>query len=168
QFKEVAPMARPFRFAVVSVGAPALDAWSGLARRAEELGYSTLVMPDRLQTPLAIHTALAVAAAVTTRLRVGSHVFVTDFRHPALVAREMATLDALSGGRVELGLGAGVSPSDYQTLGVPFDSPGTRVGRVEEAVQIMKALFSGEPVNFAGRYYTVTNLRTGVRPVQQP
>jgi len=125
-------------------------------------------MPDRLQTPLAIHTALAVAALATTRLRVGSHVFANDLRHPALVAREVATLDALSGGRVELGLGAGVNPSDYQMLGLPFESPGTRVGRVEEAVAIMKALFTGEPVHFSGKHYTVTNLRVGVRPVQQP
>src|SRR5206468_3977217 len=88
-----------------------------------------------------------------------SHVFCNDLRHPALLARETATLDVLSGGRVELGLRAGVGPSDYQQLGVPFDPPGTRVGRVEEAVQIVKRLVAGATLAFAGQYYTAARRR---------
>lgn len=161
-------MPRPIRFGVICTGTPSFAAWAGLARRIEDLGYSSLLLPDRLQVPLGIETALAVAAAVTTHLRVGSHVFCNDLRHPALVAREAATLDVLSGGRVELGLGAGVGPSNYQQLGVPFAAPGVRVGRVEEAVQIIKRLFTGETVDFAGQYYTIAGLPGLPRPVQQP
>ena len=161
-------MTRPIRFGVVGGGASTLEAWTGLARRAEELGYSSLLFPDRLGMPLAIQTALTVAALVTTRLRVGTHVLVTDFRHPGLVAREAATLDVLSGGRLELGLGAGVSADDYTQLGVPFEAPGTRVGRVEEATTIIKRFLAGETVDFAGKYYTVAGLRGVPRAVQQP
>ncbi|HMA38067.1 MAG TPA: TIGR03621 family F420-dependent LLM class oxidoreductase [Chloroflexia bacterium] len=161
-------MPRPIRFGIVCGGVPSFAGWAELARRAEALGYSSVLLPDRLQVPLAIDTALAVAAAVTTHLRVGSHVLCNDLRHPALVAREAATLDVLSGGRVELGVGAGVNASDYQRLGVPFAAPGIRVGRVEEAVQIIKRLFSGETVDFAGQYYTITGLRGLPQPVQQP
>lgn len=161
-------MPRPIRFGVVSAGAPSRDEWIGLARRAEELGYSSLLMPDRAMTPLAPWSALATAAAVTTALRVGSHVFANDFRHPVIVAREAATLDLLSNGRFELGLGAGVSQSDYDQLGLPFDSPGARVSRVAEALQIIKQFFTREVVNFSGKYYTVTNQPAVPKPVQQP
>ncbi|HEY4387793.1 MAG TPA: LLM class flavin-dependent oxidoreductase, partial [Ktedonobacteraceae bacterium] len=94
-------MSKPFRFGVVSA-ASSRDQWVGLARRAEELGYSTLMMPDRLMMGLGIITALTVAAEATTTLHVGSYVFANDYRHPALLAKEIATLDVLSNGRVEL------------------------------------------------------------------
>jgi len=161
-------MPKPIRFGIVSAGAPSREEWVALARRAEELGYSSLLMPDRAMTPLAPWSALATASAVTTTLRVGSHVFANDFRHPAIVAREAATLDLLSNGRFELGLGAGVSQSDYDQLGLPFDSPGARVSRVAEALQIIKQFFTQEVVNFSGKYYTVTNLPAVPKPVQRP
>jgi probable F420-dependent oxidoreductase len=161
-------MPRPIHFGIVSAGAPSRDEWIALARRTEELGYSSLLMPDRAMTPLAPWSALATVAAVTTTLRVGSHVFANDFRHPVIVAREAATLDLLSNGRFELGLGAGVSQSDYEQLGLPFDSPGARVSRVAEALQIIKQFFTQEVVNFSGKYYTVTNLPAVPRPVQRP
>ena len=106
-------MYRPFRFGVVIANALSRTAFVTLARRAEELGYTTLLMPDRTITGLAPLTALAVAAEATTSLRVGSYVFCNDYRHPALLAKEVATLDFLSGGRFELGLGAGAGPFDY-------------------------------------------------------
>src|SRR5579872_3484354 len=106
-----------FRFGVISAGAPSRLAWIALAQRAEELGYSSLLVADILGAPLATISALAVAATATTRLRVGSFVFVNDYRHPALLAREIATLDQLSDGRVELGLGAGNWLHEYQQLG---------------------------------------------------
>lgn len=158
---------KPFRFGVVSA-ASSHDEWVGLARKAEVLGYSTLLMPDRTMMSLGILTALAVAAEATTSLRVGSYVFANDYRHPALLAKEIATLDLLSNGRVELALGAGVGAEDYQQLGIPFDSPGTRVSRFEEALLIIKQFFTEESVNFSGKYYTVTGLKGIPRPVQQP
>jgi probable F420-dependent oxidoreductase len=159
---------RAFRFGVVTYGAPSRSAWIALARHIEELGYSSLLVPDSLGTPFATLSALAVAAGATTKLRVGSFVFVNDYRHPALLAREIATLDLLSDGRVELGLGAGGWPGDFQQLGIPFDAAGTRVSRFAEGLSIIKQCFSGETVNFSGKYYTTTELRPVPRPVQQP
>src|SRR6266700_3810214 len=117
---------KAFRFGVVTGGHVSRSAWIALAQRVEELGYSSLLVPDVLRTPVATLTALAVAATATTTLRVGSFVFVNDYRHPALLAREIATLDQLSDGRVELGLGAGGWPLDFQQLGIPFDKDGIR------------------------------------------
>lgn len=160
-------MTKPFRFGVVSA-ASSRDQWVGLARRAEELGYSTLMMPDRLMMGLGIITALTVAAEATTTLHVGSYVFANDYRHPALLAKEIATLDVLSNGRVELGIGAGVGGEDYERLGIPFDSAGTRVSRFEEALQVIKQCFTKESVNFSGKYYTVTGLSGMPKSIQKP
>jgi len=161
-------MHRPFRFGVVASHAPSHTAWISTARRVEELGYTTLLVVDRIGMGLAPFTALAVAAEATTSLRVGTFVFCNDFRHPAVLAKEAATLDLLSEGRFELGLGAGVGPSDYNQMGIPFESAGTRVSRLEESLQIIKQLFTEEIVNFSGKYYTINGLRGLPRPVQQP
>ena len=131
-------------------------------------GLSSLLVPDVLGTPAATLIALAVAATATTTLRVGSFVFVNDYRNPALLAREIATLDQLSGGRVELGLGAGNWPHDYQQLGIPFDPAGVRVSRFAEGLSIIKQFFTSEIVNFSGKYYTIEGLRSLPRPAQQP
>jgi probable F420-dependent oxidoreductase len=157
-----------FRFGVVSGGTVSREAWITLARKAEDLGYSTLLMVDRLMTPLAPLSALAVAAQATTNLRVGSHVFANDFRHPVMLAREVATLNLLSDGRFELAMGAGVGPYDYKQIDLPFESAGVRVGRLEEALKIIKLFFSGEEVNFAGKYYKVQGVRGLPGSVQQP
>ena len=110
-------MHKPFRFGVVAAYAPSHTAWITTARRAEELGYATLLMPDRMNIGgLAPLTALAVAAEATTALRIGSYVFCNEYRHPVLLAREAATLDLLSEGRFELGLGAGVGSSEFQRM----------------------------------------------------
>ncbi len=158
-------MHRPFRFGVVTAYAQSHTSWITTARRAEELGYATLLMPDRTTIgSLAPLTALAVAAGATTSLRIGSYVFCNEYRHPVLLAREAATLDLLSEGRFELGLGAGVDSSEFQRMGIPFASAGTRVG----ALQVMKQLFTKETVNFSGKYYTITELKGNIKPVQQP
>src|SRR5579872_5352626 len=159
---------KAFRFGVVTGGHTTRSAWIALALRVEELGYSSLLLPDVLGTPLATLTALAVAATATTKLRIGSYVIVNDYRNPALLAREIATLDLLSDGRVELGLGAGNWSHEYQQLGIPFDKPGTRVSRFAEGLSIIKQFFTAETVNFSGQYYTTTALRPLPRPVQQP
>ncbi len=159
---------KAFRFGVVTAGHPSRSAWIALAQHVEELGYSSLLLPDVLGTPLATLTAMAVAATATTKLRVGSYVFVNDYRNPALLAREIATLDQLSDGRVELGLGAGNWQHDFQQLGTSFDRAGVRVSRFAEGLSIMKQFFTGETVNFSGEYYTTSALHPVPRPVQQP
>jgi len=161
-------MKKAFRFGVVTGGASSRSAWIALAQRIEELGYASLLVPDVLGTPLATLPALAVAATATTTLRVGSYVCVNDYRQPALLAREFATLDLLSEGRVELGLGAGNWPGDYQQMGLSFDQPGVRVSRFAEGLSIIKQFFTSESVTFSGTYYTTTALRPVPRAVQQP
>ena len=159
---------KAFRFGVISTDAPSRSAWIALAQRIEELGYASLLVPEALGSPSSSISALAVAATATTKLRVGSFVFVNDYRHPALLAKEIATLDRLSDGRVELGLGAGNYPLNFQQLGIPFDQPGVRVSRFAEGLSIIKQFFSGETINFSGKYYTTTELHPVPRPVQQP
>ena len=162
-------MHRPFRFGVVAAYTPSHTAWIRTARRVEELGYAALLMPDRVSMgSLAPLAALAVASEVTTSLRIGSYVFCNEYRHPVLLAREAATLDLLSGGRFELGLGAGVGPGEFQQMGIPFASAGTRVGHLEETLQLLKRLFTEETVNFSGKYYTISELKGNIKPVQQP
>ena len=161
-------MYRPFRFGVVTGSASSHAAWVTMARQAEDLGYATLLVADHLSTGIAPLTALAVAAQATTSLRIGSFVFCNDYRHPAVLAKEVATLDLLSEGRFELGLGAGNWPSDYAQMGIPFDGAGTRVGRLEETIIILKKLFIEEVVNFTGKYYTITEMKGLPKPIQRP
>jgi probable F420-dependent oxidoreductase len=125
-------------------------------------------MPDHCWDQLAPVPALMAAAQATTRLRIGSLVFANDYKHPAVLAKEAATLDFLSGGRLELGLGAGWMTADYDALGLQYDSPGVRIERLEEGVAIVKAFFTSDPVTFEGRHYQVRNLMARPRPVQQP
>jgi probable F420-dependent oxidoreductase len=159
---------RPFRFGVNVRTASSAAEWADKARKVERLGYSVLLVPDHLAELLAPFPALAVAAAATTRLRVGTGVLNNDFRHPVLTAREAATLDVLSDGRLELGIGAGHMQSEYAQAGLTFDAGATRVERLAEAVGIIKALLEGEPVSFAGRHYGVSGHTVHPRPVQQP
>lgn len=159
---------RAFRFGIVTGGADSRDKWVELARKTEQLGYATLLIVDRIRTPVAPLVGLTVAAEATTNLRVGTYVLANDFRHPALLAREIACLDVMSQGRVELGLGAGVGPSDYKELGIPFDAPGNRVSRLEESLQVIRGLWSGESFSFSGKYYTITDFRGMPIPLQQP
>src|SRR5215468_2967950 len=162
-------MQKTFRFGVVSGGLTSPEAWVAQARRIEELGYASLLMPDRPSMGgFALFSALAIAAAATTSLHVGSYVFCNDYRHPAMLVKEVATLDLLSGGRFELGLGAGVTGYDYQQMGLSFENAGTRVSRVEEAILIIKQFFTREEVNFSGKYYTITGMKALPRPARQP
>lgn len=159
---------RPFRFGVATAHIRSRSDWVAQARKIEELGYDTLLVVDHLTTSLGPLVALAVAAEVTERIRVGSFVLCNDFRHPAILAKELATLDVLSEGRFEFGLGSGYMPSDYQQTGLKFDSPGMRVSRFEEAIHLFKHIFSEETVNFHGEHYTITNLQGLPKPAQCP
>jgi probable F420-dependent oxidoreductase len=158
----------PFRFGVTAPTPSGGTDWAERARRVEQLGYSMLVVPDHFRDHLAPVPALVAAALATTRLRVGSLVFSNDFRHPAVLAKEAATIDVLSGGRFELGLGGGWLRAEYDQAGIPFDAPGTRIERLEEAVTIIKGLLAGERVTFAGRHYTIADLEGRPTPVQRP
>ena len=150
-------------------GAGSRAEWIARARRAEALGYAILVMPDHLiGTRMAVAPALVLAAEVTTRLRVGSFVFDNDFRHPAVLAQEIGTVDVLAEGRFEFGIGAGWMRGEYEKAGIPFDGGGTRVERMAEALTIIKDLFGPKPVTFKGRHYNITGLEGTCKPVRQP
>jgi probable F420-dependent oxidoreductase len=159
---------KPFRFGVNVWRATSRAEWVEKARQLEGLGYTVLNVPDHLADLFAPLPALVSAAEATTRLRVGTHVLNNDLRHPVLVAREAATVDLLTDGRFELGLGAGHMQSEYAQAGLGFDAAGTRVARLAEAVTIIKGLLRGEPVTFAGRHYRVTSHQIYPCPVQRP
>ncbi len=160
---------RPFRFGVQVAAAADAPAWADQARRAEALGYDVLAMPDHVGIQFAYAPALAAAACATTRLRIGTLVLATDFREAATVASEAATLDLLSDGRYELGLGVGGSlRDDYAFLSRPFEAPGIRVGRFAERLAAIKALLGGGPVTAAGRHVHLNGLVGFPRPVQRP
>lgn len=161
---------RLFRFGVVAAQARSGAAWAAQARRAEELGYATLVIPDGLPYTLAPFPALAFAAAATTTLRVGTYVIANDFRNPVLLAKDAATLDFLSGGRFELGLGAGRpgAEADNRMLGIPFESGGARLARLAEALPLIKALLAGERASAPGPHYAVAEATIAPAPVQRP
>jgi len=164
---------RPFRFGIVNERAHAPGAWTAQARRAENEGYATFLIRDHFVADpfgdqLAPIAALATAAAVTTRLRVGTLVIDNDYRHPVVLAKEAATLDVLSDGRFELGLGAGWLRAEYDKAGLSFDPAGVRIGRLEEAIHVIKGLFGKEPLTFAGRHYTIDALNGFPKPVQPP
>lgn len=162
------PTRRPFRFGTGAFGAKTREEYIALARQAEDLGYSVLLTADHFGEQLAPLTGLMAAADATRTLRVGSYVFCNDFRHPAVLAKEAATLDLLSGGRFELGLGAGDNADDYAWTGLALDPPPARVSRLAESVQILKRLFAEGPVTFSGTYYRVTGLEGYPKPLQRP
>jgi hypothetical protein len=125
-------------------------------------------MPDHLGDQLSPIPALVAAADATSMLRVGSRVFDNDFRHPVMLAKEAATLDVLSGVRLELGVGGGWLKPEYERAGIPFERVSVRIARMEEAIQIVKGLFADGPIDFAGQYFTLTGLEGSPKPVQRP
>jgi probable F420-dependent oxidoreductase len=164
----ILPSIKPFRFAITAARAESGDAWRAKARRIEELGYDTLLITDHISQQLAPIPAMAAALEATTRLRVGSYVFANDYRNPVMLAKEIATLDVLSGGRVEFGLGAGWYQRDYDMLGLPYDPPGKRVSRLIEAVRLIDRLFAEDSVDASGVFYTVHGAKVLPRPIQRP
>ena len=159
---------RTFRFGVqLHTASDGLD-WATQARRAEELGYSTLFMPDHFGDQLAPVPALMAAAAATSELRVGALVFDNDYKHPVVLAKECATIDLLSGGRFEMGLGAGWMSSDYEQAGMTMDPPKVRVDRMEEGIAVLKRAFADGAQDFAGDHYRITGYDASPAPVQRP
>jgi probable F420-dependent oxidoreductase len=159
---------RPFRFGMVFTGATEPRKWRELARRLEGEGFSTLLVADHYDNPMACGILQIAAADATTTLRVGSYVYNNDFRHPALLAKEAATIDVMSGGRLELGIGAGWHKGEYDQTGITFDPGPVRVSRLEEAIEIMTRLWDGERVTFTGQHYRIDDLEGSPLPVQRP
>src|SRR5579859_2635704 len=157
---------RPFRFGVVAESAPSRDQWISLVRKTEHLGYATFLLADHYVNEFPPIAALMSAADATNTLRVSTFVFDNDFRHPALLAKEAATLDLLSGGRFELGIGAGWHQPEYEQVGLPFEPAGARIARLTEALSIIKQFFTRESVTFAGAHYRVTELQAFPKPMQ--
>ena len=165
------PRQRPLRFGAVTTGGTDASrrGWPDHARRLEGLGFSTLLVADHFLNRTVCTPRLAAAAMVTTTLRLGSYVYDNDFRHPVLLAREAAEIDLLSGGRMELGIGAGWSKREYDAVGIPFDEGPTRSGRYEEAVQIIRALHQGGRIDeHLGAHYRLRDCELLVEPVQRP
>jgi probable F420-dependent oxidoreductase len=154
-----------FRFTLQVSQAASPAAWKELARKTEDLGYSTLYVPDHLDDQWAPMLALAVAAEATTSLRVGTLVLDNDFRHPVVLAKEAATLDVLTGGRFELGMGAGWMTTDYERSGIPMDPAAVRVARLAESLEIMRAMWSSGSATLHGEHYTVTDAKGTPVPV---
>ncbi|MEO5876911.1 MAG: TIGR03621 family F420-dependent LLM class oxidoreductase [Streptosporangiaceae bacterium] len=162
-------MTRPFRFGAVLRLTGTGKEWADQARSLESDGFSTLLVPDHLVGPrFSPVAAMTAAACATTTLRVGTLVFANDFRHPAVLAKEAATLDVLSGGRLELGLGTGWMAHDYHRAGLTLDSPGVRVARLAESLQVLRGLWAGGPFSFDGEHYQISGLEQEPAPVQLP
>ena len=162
-------MERKIRFATQSGGQPTGAEWLARANRLEDIGYATLSMPDHMVGGAWSNMpALGAAAAVTTKLRLGNLVLDNDFRNPVVLAREFATLDVISNGRVEIGLGAGWFDRDYQSTGIRFDRGRIRVARLAEAVTLMKRVLTEDEVSFEGTYYRTVKSECRPKSVQQP
>jgi len=158
----------PFRFGVQLSNASSGASWRDLSRSIEGLGYSTLFIPDHFEDQFGPLVALTVAAEATTTLKVGSLVFGNDYRHPIVLAKEIATLDLLSEGRVEFGLGAGWMTTDYEQSGIGNDPPGVRISRMAESLAIMKSLWSTGAATFAGEHYTINGAVGRPMPHSRP
>jgi probable F420-dependent oxidoreductase len=166
---DVTALERKIRFATQSAGQPTGDEWLARAKRLEAIGYETLAMPDHMVgAAWSNMPALGAAAAVTTRIRLGNLVIDNDFRNPIVLAREFATLDVISNGRLEIGLGAGWLKRDYESTGIPFDPGRVRAARLAEAVTLLKRLFTEDEVSFEGTYYRTVRSECRPKTVQQP
>ena len=171
----------PFRFAVQATNAAGGREWHGTVQKVEDLGYSTLFLADHYLGPgpaqrtartprqdLAPIAAMAAAAAVSSTLRIGCRVFCIDYHAPAVLAKEAATLDLLSEGRLEMGIGAGWSEVEYDALGLDFEPPGRRIAKLAEVVSFIKAHWQGDELNWSGEFVRVHGYAGRPRPVQHP
>ena len=154
----------PFRFGIQLRNAPSGPAWRDLARKAEDLGFSTLFLPDHFDEAWSPTVPLTVAAEATTTLRVGALVYDNDYRHPLTLARDVAMMDVFSEGRVEFGLGAGWMTTDYEQSGIVLDRPGVRIDRMIEAIECMNRLWTQERASFSGTHYTLADAACRPQP----
>src|SRR4030088_2080205 len=161
-------MGRPFRFAVGTGRAPDRQSLVERAKLAESLGYSIFLASDHIVDQLAPLQTLSTVAEATTRLRIGTFVLNNDLRHPVVLAQELASLDLLSGGRLEIGLGAGWNIDEYRAAGLMYDRHGVRFERMSEALTVLKGLFADGPFSFSGKHYQITEMDGQPKPAQQP
>lgn len=161
-------MPRPFRFLVEPGDVSDAASVAAAARRAESVGYDVLVYPDHVIHPWAVVPLLTAVAAATERLRVAPFVLNNDLRHPAVLAQDLATLDVLSGGRLEVAIGGGWNVPEYRALGIAFDPVAVRVARLAEAIAVLKGCFADGPFSLAGEHYTITDHEGQPTPVQRP
>lgn len=159
---------KPFEFLAESRDPISARELGERARRAEALGYHALVIPDHILDQLSPVPTMAVIAAATERLRIGAFVFNNDLRHPAVLAQDLASLDVLSEGRLDVAIGAGWNQPEYASVGIAFEPPSIRSERLAEAVAVLKGCFADGPFSFAGRYYRITDYDAGPAPVQRP
>ncbi len=155
---------RAFRFGVQLRQASSALEWRESARKAEDLGYSTLFLPDHFDDAWSPLVPLTVAAEATTTLNVGALVFDNDYRHPLVLARDVAALDVMSDGRVEFGIGAGWLTKDYEESGIALDSPKVRIERMTEGLEVIHRLWTEETVTFTGQHYQLTDARCRPKP----
>lgn len=159
---------KPFRFGIQASSQPDKASWVNLAQRTEANGFDVLTMPDHFTDQLAPIPALMTAADSTTTLRVGALVWDNDYKHPVVLAKELATIDVLSGGRLELGLGAGWMISDYEKSGIIYDRPGVRIDRFIEGLDVIRGCMAAESFSYSGEHYTITNYNGLPKPIQAP
>jgi probable F420-dependent oxidoreductase len=157
-----------FRFGAGSAPVDSQDKFAASCRHVESLGYDLLTFPDHVESELGPIAAVTAAALATTRIRIGTKVLANDFRHPAILARELATIDILSGGRLDIGIGAGGRKSDFDRTGLPYDTNGIRISRLMESVAIIKGLLANETFSYEGKFYRVEGAIGQPRPVQKP
>ena len=161
-------MPRPFRFLADARDIASLTQLAETVRRAEAIGIDTLVIPDHLIAQLAPTPAMAAIAALSDRLRVASFVTNNDLRHPAVLAQELASIDVLSDGRLDVAIGAGWNRPEYEAIGIPFDRTPVRQARLAESIAVLKGCFGPGPFSHAGDHYTITEYDAYPKPVQQP
>jgi probable F420-dependent oxidoreductase len=174
-------MTRAFRFGVQSYAPSSAAQWREQARRAEALGFSTFSLADHIIGPgpalaatghpvqtVAAIPAMAVAAEATSTIRIGSRVLCTDYRNPVMLAKELATLDFFSEGRLEMGLGAGWLENEYHAVGIPFESAGVRLDRMEETIALIRDSFAEGELNRTGRHVHAVGFEAVPKPVQRP
>ena len=161
-------MPRPFRFLADAREIATIRQLTETARRAEAIGIDTLVVPDHLIEQLAPMATMAAIAAVSDRLRIAAFVLNNDLRHPAVLAQELASLDVLSEGRLDVAIGAGWNRAEYEAIGVAFDPTPVRQARLAEAVAVLKGCFADGPFSFAGEHYTITDYDAQPKPAQRP
>ena len=159
---------KPFRFLADAFDATTAAELGERARAAQDLGITTFVLPDHLIPQLAPIPYLATVAAVADRLRISAFVHNNDLRHPAVLAQDLATLDVLSGGRLDVAIGAGWNEPEYRAIGIPFDPVAVRQARLAEAIAVLKGCFGATPFSFAGQHYTITEYDGFPKPAQQP
>ena len=159
---------RPFRFLAAVQGVYGGTELASIARRSEAMGYHALVVPDHLIDQLSPTPTLATIAAATTTMRIGGFVLNNDLHHPAVLAQDLASLDHLSDGRLDIAIGGGWNKPEYDAIGLSFDPTPVRQARLEEAVTVLKGCFSAEPFSFAGEHYTITDHVGLPAPIQRP